>query len=127
MSGAAERTGEAWLGIGAASRATAEDVRHLAETVLAAGGIGWDAVAGVATSAALAGDARLAGLGPPVVGFDPGALRSVPGVEHSARVEAATGSGSVAEAAALLAAGAGARLAVAKRRAPLVTAALAVR
>ena len=115
----------AYLGIGASSSATAADIAALAGEVLDAGGMGWSSVTAVATTERLAGDARLAALGVPVVGFPAGSLAAVEGTQRSARAAVAAGTPSVAEAAALLAAGPGARLLVAKRRAARVPGALA--
>ncbi|MCU4187445.1 cobalamin biosynthesis protein [Acidiferrimicrobium sp. IK] len=117
----------AYLGIGASSGASASDIRCLADEVLAAGGVGWSAVDAVATSAGLASDPRLHALGRPVVGFAVAELGAVAGTHPSPRALREVGTPSVAEAAALLAAGPGARLAVPKRRAARVTAALACR
>lgn len=115
----------AYLGIGMSSNATAADVKALADAVVRTGRVGWDAVIAVATTAGLAGDARLGRLGPPVIGFEPAALAAVAGTRRSERALAETGTASVAEAAALLAAGPQGRLVVSKRRSARVTAALA--
>ena len=115
----------AHLGVGASSRATAEEIRDLVDTVLAQGGTGWEAVGSIATTEVLAGDPRLGRLGLPVVGFAAGVLAAVTDVAPSARAQAEIGVGSVAEAAALLAAGPGARLVVRKARSAHATAALA--
>ncbi len=120
-------TGPAYLGIGASSSASASDIRALAEAVLEAGGLSLGALAAVATTSRLASDPRLLALGPPVVGFGADALAGVVGTEPSERASAEVGTPSVAEAAALLAAGTGAHLVVPKRRAAGATAALARR
>jgi cobalamin biosynthesis protein CbiG len=115
------------LGMGLSSIATAGDVRTLADAVLADAGIDWARVERIATLAALACDARIAALGPPVVGFEPTQLAAVEGATAARRTELAVGTPSVAEAAALLAAGPGSRLIIRKQRAAHVTAAVAMR
>jgi cobalamin biosynthesis protein CbiG len=117
---------EVVVGLGLSSAATAADVVALAHAVLRAAGLSWADVSRVATLATLAADRRLLALGRPVVGYDPARLAGVEGVTPSARTRLAVGTPSVAEAAALLAAGPHGRLLVAKRRSPRVTAAVAV-
>jgi cobalamin biosynthesis protein CbiG len=114
------------VGVGMSSSATALDVQGVTAAVLADAGLDWPDVAAVATLDTLAADPRLAALGCAVVGFPADRLAAVPGVTVSRRARGAVGTGSVAEAAALLGAGFGGRLIVRKRRAATVTAAVAV-
>jgi photosystem II stability/assembly factor-like uncharacterized protein len=109
-----------------ASAATAADVGGLSVLVLGDAGIGWSDGVVVATLAALVADVRVVAIGLRVVGFEPDELAAVVGVARSQVSLEAVGTPSVAEAAALLAVGAGGRLVVPKRRAGLVTAAVAV-
>jgi cobalamin biosynthesis protein CbiG len=99
------------LGIGLSGRATAGEVVEAVQAVLAEAGWRWDEVDVIATRSRLAGDGRLAALGRPVVGFDDRQLGEV-------AEPAVAGPGGravpVAEPAALLAAGPGSRLVVAK-------------
>lgn len=122
-----ERSRDVVLGVGMTSAATAGDVRRLASAVLDIAGIGWGDVERIATLATLALDDRLAALGYPVIGYEPSQLAAVEGVTPGGRAALAVGTPSVAEAAALLAAGPDAHLLVPKHRAPRVTAALAGR
>lgn len=133
-------TGRTAVGVGCSSAATATEVEGvIAEAVLAAA-----AAAAGAGSEAGPGDS---GAGPvlatidrrrhhpavvaaaggrPLVAFPPSLLAAVDVPEPSPAVEAAVGTPSVAEAAALLAAGPGARLVVGKQRGATATAAVAV-
>jgi cobalamin biosynthesis protein CbiG len=117
---------KAVVGLGLSSAATAGDVRRSAETALQAAGIGWAEVERIATIAALAPDRRIVSLGYPVVGYEAGQLAAVEGVEASRRSQLAVGTPSVAEAAALLAAGPTGVLVVPKQRSAGVTAAVAM-
>lgn len=117
------------------SRATAGDVRAAVDAVLTEVGWQWDDVDVVATRAWLAADDRLAALGKDVTGFDDDALAAVDiraaalAPAADAPAAAATTAAlrrSVAEPAALLAAGAGSRLVVPKRISSFVTVAAAV-
>ena len=109
-----------------ASAATAADVLGLVEAVVRDAGLAWSDVGRVATLQALAADSRVTALGRPVIGYDPSRLAAVDGVARSTRSRLAVGTPSVAEAAALLAAGPNGRLLVSKRRSRSVTAAVAV-
>ncbi len=130
-------TGRIAVGVGCSSTATADEV-----TAVVAGAL---AATGSATEAAGAGADALDDLvvatidrrgdhpavlavaeGRPLVVFPPSLLGVVDVPEPSEAVEAFVGTASVAEAAALLAAGPGARLAVGKQRGPTATAAVAV-
>jgi cobalamin biosynthesis protein CbiG len=113
------------VGIGASSRATAEEINALVHEALAGAGLPAADVSGVATIAARAGDPRLAALGWPITGFDAAELAVVPVATEGARVFEAVGTASVAEAAALLAAGTGSHLIAPKRRSAHATIALA--
>ena len=113
------------VGVGASSRATAAEIAALVADALTAAGLTPAAVIGVATVDARQHDTRLAALGWPVTGFRPDQLEAAAGPVPSGRVRAAVGTGSVAEAAALLAAGPGARLLVGKHRSAHATVAVA--
>lgn len=129
MSGGAVGIGAVSIGVGVAGAATAGEVEALVAEVLAEAGVDASAVACVGTLAALAGDARLTGLGWPVVGFAPEALAEVLVPSGGGdRARAAVGTASVAEAAALLAVGGGpgATVLVPKRRSARATVAVAV-
>lgn len=110
------------LGLGCSSSATAVEVDAVAADALAAAGVGApDIVATIdrrRTHPAMADRQPLA--------FGPLLLASVDVPNPSTAVEAAVGTPSVAEAAALLAAGPGARLVVSKQRGATATAAVAV-
>jgi cobalamin biosynthesis protein CbiG len=114
--GTAGPRSELVIGVGLASAATADELAGLVERCLALAGAGPDRVRCVATIDRWAQDERVTSLGWPVVGFPAAALADVPGVRGSAGVHAVVGTASVAEAAALLAAGTGSRLVVAKER-----------
>ena len=98
-------------GIGLTSRATAADVRAALAAVLTRAGA-WPAR--LATIERLGDDPRLLALGLPVVMFSAEELAAVVVPTPSERVARSSRTSSVAEAAALSAAGAGARLVVAK-------------
>ncbi len=141
--GAADRDGAAALptvllrprslvvGVGSSTDATPEDAAAAVAGALAAGGLSPRAVERVATvdrrtaHPAIRAVARSAGV--PVVAFSPAALDAVAVPTPSPTVRAAVGTGSVAEAAALLAAGPGAELVVPKQVTPRVTVAVARR
>ena len=113
------------VGVGCSRAATPADVGAvIAEAVAAADG-GVPAV--VATIDRRVGHPAVAALpAVPLVGFPPGLLASVDVPHPSDVVREAVGTPSVAEAAALLAAGPGARLVAGKRRGATATAAVAV-
>ena len=79
----------------------------------------------VATRRLLADDYRVVALGFPVLGFDDGRLAAVAVANPSERVADAVATASVAEAAALLAVGGSAVLALPKQRSAHVTVAIA--
>ena len=112
------------LGVGTASHAPAERVRALVDEVLAAEGLSWSSIAAVATIDRRASHPALTGLGRPVVAFDPAQLAAVEVPTPSDVVAAAVGTPSVAEAAALLAGGAGSSLVVTKRSNDVATVAV---
>ena len=113
------------MGIGTSSGATAAEVVALVDEALAIVGLDRAAVVAVATIATKTDEPAIATLGWPVTGFSADELRAVPVRTPSGAVMAATGTPSVAEAAALLAAGAGAPLVVAKRSSAHATVAVA--
>ncbi|MFJ7127249.1 Rv2231c family pyridoxal phosphate-dependent protein CobC [Streptomyces sp. NPDC098101] len=101
----------AHLGVGARSGVPADEVLALVDAVLAEAGLARTAVRSLATMDARAAEPGIAGaaavLGVPVRGFAAGELAAVSVPHPSARPLATTGTASVAEAAALLAAGGG--------------------
>jgi cobalamin biosynthesis protein CbiG len=98
-------------GVGLTSRATAADVWAALTAVMTSTGC-WPTR--LATIEGLRGDHRLLALGLPVVTFSAEELAAVAVPNPSDRVARAIGTPSVAEAAALCAAGPGARLVLAK-------------
>ncbi|MFC0596953.1 cobalamin biosynthesis protein [Streptomyces palmae] len=108
------------VGVGARPGVAEAEVRELVLRTLAEAGQPPSAVAALATTAARAGEPGLtavaAGLGVPLLAFAATRLASVQVPSPSARVRAATGTPSVAEAAALLAAGPDGELLVRKRK-----------
>ena len=113
------------VGIGTSSGVTAAEVAALVDEVLATVGLTRAAVVAVATIATKIDERAIATLGWPVRGYAPDELGAVDVPGPSDAVMAATGTPSVAEAAALLAAGAGAELVVAKRSSAHATVAVA--
>ena len=117
------------VGVGARSGVLQTDLERLVAGTLAAAGITADAVVSLATADGKLGEPAIRRLaerhGWPLVGFPPDRLAAQPVPNPSARVRSATRTPSVAEAAALLAAGDGATLAVAKRSTPTATVAVA--
>jgi hypothetical protein len=108
------------LGIGMSSKATADEVRELARSVVRSADVAFDAVALVATRERFDGDDRVR-IGPPVVGIpDVLLLDRHPAPERSEGFAAR-----VAEGCALIAAGESAELLVATTRSAHATAALA--
>lgn len=115
------------VGVGASSGAPAGAAERLLGTALAAAGLSPHAVGLVATVDRRAHDPVITRLGKPVRAFAAGILAGVEVPNPSAAVEAAVGTPSVAEAAALVAAGPGAELVVAKQTAATATIAVARR
>jgi len=102
------------VGVGASSDAPAHEAAELLALVLAGAGLSPLSVGEVATVDKRAGDATVTALGLPVRSFGVTALAGVEVPSPSEVVRRAVGTPSVAEAAALLAAGPGAELVVAK-------------
>ena len=115
------------VGIGASSGAPAGAAADLLTSALAGAGLSGHAVGVVATIDRRAGDAVVTALGRPVRSFPAAALAGVAVPNPSDVVAAGVGTPSVAEAAALLAAGPGARLVVEKRKGAEATVAVARR
>jgi cobalt-precorrin 5A hydrolase/precorrin-3B C17-methyltransferase len=115
------------VGVGASTGAPAEEVAQLLEAALAEAGLVLESVAAVATIDRRAGDPAVTGLGLPVRAYPAARLAAQSVPNPSAVVDAAVGTPSVAEAAALLAAGPGGELVVPKRGDRHATVALARR
>lgn len=115
------------VGVGSSSEATAADVEALLDDALRDAGLSADAIALVATIDRRRRHPAVVGLGRPVRSFPAGALAEVDVPSPSNAVARAVGSPSVAEAAALLAAGPGGQLVVEKRRGARATVAVARR
>jgi cobalt-precorrin 5A hydrolase / precorrin-3B C17-methyltransferase len=115
------------VGVGAATGAPAAESAGLLERALAEAGLARASVAEVATIDRRAADPVVTGLDLPVRAFAAEQLAAVDVPSPSAVVAAAVGTPSVAEAAALLAAGPGAELVVPKRASASVTVAVARR
>nr|WP_240495222.1 Rv2231c family pyridoxal phosphate-dependent protein CobC [Streptomyces showdoensis] len=117
------------VGVGARSGAEVAEVLELVGSALREAGLGGGDVTALATLEARAAEPGIAGaaarLGVPVRAFRSEELAGVPVPHPSGRALAATGTASVAEAAALRAAGPGAVLVVPKRKARSVTCAVA--
>ena len=113
------------VGVGASSNAGADAAAKLVDTALA--GLARESVAEVATIDRRAGDPVVTSLGLPVRAFTAAALAAVDVPTPSEVVRAAVGTASVAEAAALLAAGPGAELVVPKLAGKEATVAVARR
>jgi cobalt-precorrin 5A hydrolase / cobalt-factor III methyltransferase / precorrin-3B C17-methyltransferase len=114
-------------GIGASSGAPEDAVSELLDTALERGGLARESVAEVATLDRKTSEPGLRALGLPLRGFPAESLRAVPVPTPSAVVSDAVGTPSVAEAAALLAAGSGAELVVPKQANAVATVAIARR
>jgi len=114
-------------GVGASTGAPADAVEPLLVTALGRAGLARESVGELATIDRRATDQAVAALGLPVRAFSADALALVDVPTPSEAVRAAVGTASVAEAAALLAAGPGAELVVAKHVAPQATVAVARR
>ncbi|MGI9033438.1 MAG: cobalamin biosynthesis protein, partial [Acidimicrobiales bacterium] len=115
------------VGVGASTGAPPDEVANLVADALAGAGLAPASVGEVATIDLRAADPAVVGLGLAVRAYPADALAAVHVPSPSAVVAAAVGTPSVAEAAALLAAGAGARLVVAKQASSHATVAVARR
>jgi cobalamin biosynthesis protein CbiG len=115
------------VGVGTSSGAATAEVAELVHEALASAGLAPSAVVAVATISSRADDAAIVALGWPVAAFSPEELRATVVPNPSAVAEATTRTPSVAEAAALLAAGAGGQLVVSKRTSAHATVAIARR
>jgi len=119
------------VGVGASSGAPAGELADLASAALADAGLATASIAAVATLDRKGEEPAIVALAAswdvPIQVFDSAALTAVPVPTPSPQVEAAVGTPSVAEAAALLASGAGASLVAAKRRSAAATVAIARR
>jgi cobalt-precorrin 5A hydrolase/precorrin-3B C17-methyltransferase len=114
-------------GVGASTGAPAHAVSDLLDAALDGAGLARASIAEVATLDRKKSEPGLAALGLPMRGFTADALREVSVPTPSAVVADAVGTPSVAEAAALLAAGAGAELIVHKQANAVATVAVARR
>jgi precorrin-3B C17-methyltransferase/precorrin-6y C5,15-methyltransferase (decarboxylating) CbiE subunit/precorrin-6Y C5,15-methyltransferase (decarboxylating) CbiT subunit len=119
------RRGAVVVGVGCSSMATGDETRALAEDALTDLGLRLADVDLVATVDRRETHPAVTGLARPVQAFAAGELARIEVPHPSAVVEAAVGTPSVAEAAALLAAGPGAQLAIGKRAGPTATVAVA--
>ncbi|HEX2041084.1 MAG TPA: precorrin-3B C(17)-methyltransferase [Acidimicrobiales bacterium] len=117
------------VGVGASTGAPATEVAELVASALRGAGLAAASVAEVATIDRRAGDPAVGALGLPVRAFSAAELAAAASLvpSPSAVVAAAVGTPSVAEAAALLAAGPGARLVVTKTASAHATVAVARR
>lgn len=119
------------VGVGASRGVSASEVLTLVRGALGAGGLAEASVWALATVEAKADEEGIvraaAELGVPLVAYAGDALANVPVPNPSAAPLAAVGTPSVAEAAALLAAGRGGELVVEKRKSAMATAAVARR
>jgi len=115
------------VGVGCSSGASAADVHRAVTMALAAGAMAAASVAEIATIDRRRSHPAVTALQLPIRDFDAALLASVDVPHPSAQVRAAVGTPSVAEAAALLAAGAGGELIVAKQTTPMATAAVSRR
>jgi cobalamin biosynthesis protein CbiG len=131
MVAAGGRGGTVVLGLGARSGVPEADLDRALDLILQVAGLADDAVAALATLDRRAAEQAVrtvaARRGWPVLAFAAAELAACDVPHPSARTAALVGSPSVAEAAALLGAGPGARLIVPKTVYPRVTAALAAR
>ncbi|MGH9297542.1 MAG: precorrin-3B C(17)-methyltransferase [Acidimicrobiales bacterium] len=114
-------------GIGCSRGAPSEEVATALDAALALAGRSRAALACIATIDRRAAEPALVALGLPIRTFPPGALAEVAVPTPSPIVEAAVGTASVSEAAALLAAGPGSELVLTKQVSPHSTVALARR
>jgi cobalt-precorrin 5A hydrolase/precorrin-3B C17-methyltransferase len=114
-------------GVGASTGAPAPAVSDLLDAALDGAGLARASVVEIATLDRKTGEPGLQSLGLPLRGFTADALRALPVPTPSAVVAEAVGTPSVAEAAALLAAGPGAELVVHKQANAVATVAVARR
>jgi cobalt-precorrin 5A hydrolase/precorrin-3B C17-methyltransferase len=114
-------------GVGASSGAPVEEVSSLLGAALADAGLARASVAEIATLDIKVDEPAIVALGLPIRTFDAATLAAVVVPNPSAAVRAAVGTASVAEAAALLAAGPGAQLVVSKQKSSSATVAIARR
>ncbi len=114
-------------GIGASSGAPVDEVATLLARALAGAGLARASVGEIATADIKRDEPAIVALGLPVRTFDSAALAAVVVPNPSDAVLAAVGTASVAEAAALLAAGRGAQLVVTKQKSASATVAIARR
>ena len=114
-------------GIGASTGAPTQEIEELVTAALAGAGLARASLAEVATIDRRATAEAIVALGLPVRAFPADALAAVDVPSPSDVVRAAVGTPSVAEAAALVAAGPGGELVVAKQTAPHATVAIARR
>ena len=112
-------------GIGASTAPPADEIADLLAEALAEAGLSRSSLHCVATIDRRAGEPGITSLGLPVVSYSSDQLAHVDVPNPSAVVQAAVGTASVAEAAALLAAGRGATLLVAKTASAHATVAIA--
>ena len=112
------------VGVGVASAATTDEVARLVSACLTEAGVARDQVDAVATVDARVDHPAVVALGWPVRGYPPGELADA-GPPPAGPPPAGPSRLSVAEPAALLAAGPGATLVVPKRRSARATAAVA--
>lgn len=115
------------IGVGCSSTASAPDAHQAVTMALAAGGMAAASVTEIATIDRRRSHPAITALQVPIRSFDAATLASVDVPHPSAQVRAAVGTPSVAEAAALLAAGVGGELVVAKQTTPMATAAVSRR
>ncbi|MEM9713084.1 MAG: precorrin-3B C(17)-methyltransferase [Actinomycetota bacterium] len=115
------------IGVGASSDAPGDAATELLDEVLRSSGLAGASIAGVATIDRRAGDPVVTSLGLPVRSFTAAELSTVTVPNPSDVVLAEVGTASVAEAAALLAAGPDAELVVEKHKGTTATVAIARR
>lgn len=115
------------VGVGSSTGAPPEEVAALVASTLDAHGLSSASVALVATIDRRLDEPAMLALGWPLRGYTPEALAAIHVPTPSRVVDAAVGTPSVAEAAALLAAGAGASLIVTKQKNAVATVAVARR
>ena len=115
------------VGVGASSGPPGDELAALLESALQDAGLSRSSVTSIATIDRRAGEAGIAALGLPVEAFTARDLAEVTVPHPSSIVADAVGTPSVAEAAAILGAGAGSELVIAKQASPHCTVAVARR